>query len=131
MKQLNDPPKAVIVAASTENGVEHFSIFSRSVNRAKFKIFLEEMRERWPLDRVTIVMDNLSLHKSNDVKNKMRELGYQWAWTPVYSPQFNGVESVIGQCKHWVKRERLNRILKGRQVDIAEIIEDSFGRLKV
>ncbi len=45
MKQLNDPTRAVIIAASVENGVEHYMTFRRSVNKAKFKQFLQEMRE--------------------------------------------------------------------------------------
>ena len=43
-----------------------------------------------------------------------------------YSPDYNGVESVISQVKHWVKRERLSRVLKGQAVDIAELIEIGF-----
>ena len=83
MKQLNDKPRTAIVAASRENGVELFMSFEMSVNKHKFKLFLEEMKDKWPDDKVTIVMDNLALHKCPPVKNKMMDLGYEWAWTPV------------------------------------------------
>ena len=45
-------------------------------------------------------------------------------------PDYNGVESAIGQVKHRVKRERLSRVLKGQEVDIAELIEIGFQKLK-
>ena len=42
-----------------------------------------------------LVMDNLSLHKSNETKERMNELGFLYSWTPVYSPIYNGVEEII------------------------------------
>ena len=76
MKQISDPTRAVVVAASRENGVEFYMTFSRSVDKVKFKQFLDGMRELWPYSQVTLVMDNLSVHTSRDVKNKMDQLGY-------------------------------------------------------
>ena len=73
---MDNPAKAVIVAASVENGIEHYMTFHRSVNKAKFRLFLDEMKETAPPGLVTIVMDNLKLHSSEAVKSKMLELGY-------------------------------------------------------
>ena len=36
---------------------------------------------------------------------------------------------VIGQVKHWLKSLRLDRILKGQEIDLAELIEESFLRV--
>ena len=83
MKQISDPTRAVIVAASRENGIEHFQSFPQSVNKQKFQLFLEEMRESRPHDQVTLVMDNLSVHKCQAVRRKMEELRYQVAFTPI------------------------------------------------
>ena len=41
------------------------------------------------------MMDNLSLHKSQDVIDRMNVLGLLYSWTPVYSPAYNGCEEVI------------------------------------
>ena len=38
--------------------------FKSSVNIAKFKTFLDELRARYPFDNILIVMDNLAVHKS-------------------------------------------------------------------
>ena len=83
MKQLNDPTRAVIVAASRENGVEHFQSFPKSINKQKFKEFLEEMRDLMPDEPVTLVMDNLGVHKCRAVRHKMEELRFEAAFTPI------------------------------------------------
>ena len=82
MKQLNEKPKAVIVAASKEHGVEFYMIFEKSVNKVKFNQFLEGMREQWPHSQVTLVMDNLAVHISKAVRSKMDQLDYKAAFTP-------------------------------------------------
>ena len=40
-------------------------------------------------------MDNLSVHKSFVVRDRMEELGFKCSYTPEYSPQYNGSEEVI------------------------------------
>ena len=49
-------------------------------------MFLDNLRSKYPFDDIIIVMDNLSLHKSRHMKGRMDELGFLYAWTPVYSP---------------------------------------------
>ena len=66
-----------------ENGIEHYSSFPDSINKKKFKIFLEEMREKWPEDHVLLVADNLAVHRSREVKNKLEMLGMKMVFTPV------------------------------------------------
>ena len=49
-------------------------------------MFLDNLRAKYPMDDIILVMDNLSLHKSRDIKNRMDELGFLYTYTPVYSP---------------------------------------------
>jgi len=98
-KELQIEVKAVILAVSRESGVEHFDVFRHSVNKIKFKLFLEGLRRRFPFDDILLVMDQLSLHKSLEVKELMDELGFLYTYTPVYSPQYNGTEEAIAQIK--------------------------------
>jgi transposase len=55
-------------------------------------------------------MDNLRVHKNPYSEERMDELGFRWAWTPRYSPQYNGIEEVWSMCKSYVKKQRLNAI---------------------
>ena len=56
-------------------------------------------------------MDNLSVHTSRETKERMNELGFKFTFTPAYSPQYNGIEEVIGIGKQIVKKKRLDMIL--------------------
>ena len=95
--------KAIIAAVSREYGLEHIDVFSRSITKIKFKLFLEGLRRKFPFDDILLVMDNLSLHKSIEVRALMDELGFLYSFTPVYSPAYNGIEEVWSQSKRYIK----------------------------
>ena len=95
MHETNIEPIAILLAVSRENGLDQLESFKKSVNAIKFRQFLENLRAKYMFDDIIIVMDNLSFHKSNATKKKMDELGFMYAYTPVYSPKYNGVEEVI------------------------------------
>ena len=57
------------------------------------------------------MMDNVAFHKSGDVKERMNELGFSYTFTPVYFPQYNGIEEVIEIGKREVKKRRLEMIM--------------------
>ena len=80
------------------------------------------MRAKYPFDDIILVMDNLPLHKSNHMKSRMDELGFLYAWTPKYSPQYNGIEEVINIGKQFIKKRRLEAILNGEEIDLNEVI---------
>jgi len=78
--------KAVIAAVSRERGLDQIDVFRHSITKIKFKLFLEGLRRRYPFDDILLVMDQLSLHKSVDVKELMDELGFMYTYTPAYAP---------------------------------------------
>ena len=95
------------MAISGEKGIELVDIHKKSITKRKFMTFLDRLRQLNIFDNVTLMMDNLSFHKSGDMKERMTELGFQYTYTPVYSPQYNGIEEVIGIGKRAVKKRRL------------------------
>ena len=42
--QLKSPAKAMIMAISREYGIEYLEVFEKSINKCKFKVFLENLR---------------------------------------------------------------------------------------
>ena len=108
--QVNREAIAVLAAVSREFAVDLVMTFNRSVNVMKFKIFLEELRNRFPFDNILIMMDNLSVHRSLEVRDRLDELSFRWAFTPRYSPEFNGIEMVFAQSKRKIKKNRLHAI---------------------
>ena len=122
--------KAVILAISREKGIESIMFFEKSINKQKFRIFLEEIRSANPYEDVMLMMDNLSLHKSRDTRNRMDELNFHYVYTPVYSPQYNGIEEVISMGKRLIKNRRLEKILSYEGPGLTQIIMDSFNELE-
>ena len=76
-------------------------------------------------------MDNLTVHISNQIKERMDELGFAYVYLPIYSPQFNGVEEVFAIAKKIIKGKRLEAIVNGKEFDLFEIIKDSFESINV
>ena len=110
-KQLNIEVKAIIAAVSRENGLEHIEVFRHSCTKIKFKLFLEGLRRKYFFDDILLVMDQLSLHKSGDVRDLMDELGFMYTYTPVYAPAYNGIEEVFSQAKQCIKTRRLHNLM--------------------
>ena len=87
--------KAVLLAISRECGVEHIEVYNQSINKARFKVFLQSIRDNNLFDDIILVMDNINFHKSFDSRERMDELGFLYSYVPIYSPRFNGIEEVI------------------------------------
>lgn len=67
-------------------------MFDEAVNEEKFILFLKRLAEINQNKKVVIVMDNLAVHKTKNVKSLMRELNFEWIWVVPYSPEYNPIE---------------------------------------
>ena len=76
-------------------GLDIIMFFKDFVNVGKFLVFLDELRSRYFYDDICIYFDNLGVHRSRTVKERMDELGIAWIYGPAYSPDLNGVEFVF------------------------------------
>ena len=68
-------------------------------------------------------MDNLRVHHSNAAMERIDELGFEYIFTPPYSPDANPIESVFLIFKGQLKKERIKGIIHGRLVQIPQLIE--------
>ena len=109
---MNDATVALIGGVSNEIGVDLAITFDNSVNIPKFKIYLEELRARYFFDDLCIYFDNLSVHRSLEVRNRLDELSIAYVYSPPYSPDFNGIESVFSIFKNQLKKERIKAIIR-------------------
>jgi transposase len=80
----------------------------------KLKVFIQSLRDKYPFDDICLIMDNLNIHKGAELRALYDELGFMYTFTPVYSPQFNGIEEVINMGKKIVKDKRLELILTNK-----------------
>ena len=64
---------------------------------------------------VAVYIDNASFHKANSVKEYARDHDIELIFSPVYSPQFQPCELLIGYLKQYVKSERLKGLLNDKE----------------
>ena len=89
----------MLAGVSKEIGVDLVMTFKNSVDMPKFKIYIEELRAKYFFDDICIYMDNLSVHRSLAVRERLDELSIAYIYSPPYSPDFNGIESVFSILK--------------------------------
>ena len=121
---------AIIASVSRDAGVDLIMNFGKSVNKEKFKVYLEELRSRYFFDDICIVMDNLRVHNCNTVMERLDELGIEYIFTPAYSPDFNPIEIVFSIFKNKFKRMRINSIVNGREINYEAEIHRIFGLIE-
>ena len=82
-------------------------LFDYSVNKEKFKVYLDELRARLFFDDICIYFDNLSVHKSKEIRERMDELVFAYIYSLIYSPDLNPVEYMFSMAKKQIKADRL------------------------
>jgi transposase len=61
---------------------------------------------RYPLNRSVILIDNASIHHSDEAQELCTDFGVVLEFLPAYSPQFAPVETVFYNIKSWIRRSR-------------------------
>ena len=95
----NEPTLALLAGISKKNGLEHFMVFENSVNKEKFKQYIDGLRAANPGDEICLFMDNLSVHSSEHSKQVMRDHNIRWIYNCAYQPDYNPIESVFSLVK--------------------------------
>ena len=49
-------------------------IFDDSINKWKFKLFVQTLRDKFMKDKICIYFDNLAVHRSKDVRDELDRL---------------------------------------------------------
>jgi transposase len=130
LSQYGNVSIAVLAGVSQERGVDLAMIFPKSVNIPKFKVWLEELRARHLFDDICIVMDNLAVHHSREVVQRMDELGFEYVFTPAYSPDLNPIEFVFSFFKGQLKKDRFRSIQHGYPLDLRARILEIWGGME-
>ena len=107
---LKEPTLAVLSAISLDKGQEHFKIFDDSVNVAKFKQYLRELRDKNGNEKIAIFLDNLSAHRSDKSKEEASKLGFRFIFNVPYSPEYNPIEFVFSKVKSRFRRLRARKL---------------------
>ena len=107
MKDLNRSNVAILAGVSLEFGVDLVMTFPTAINIPIFRTYLDLLRNKFFFDDLCIYMDNLAVHRSNLIKERLDELSIAYVFNPPYSPEYNGIESVFSILKNDFKKKRL------------------------
>ena len=108
---MNMKPLALIFACSYQQGVEYCEIFPKSINALKFIDYLTRLRSsQGSNQRFSLFMDNLSVHKTKDVKKAMETLRIDPIYNVPYAPDFQPCEHCFSVLKNSFKRNRIYHV---------------------
>ena len=85
----------------------------------------------YPFDDICLYMDNLAVHKSQEIRERMDELGFEYVYGLAYSPEFNPVDTIFSLTKAYVKKKRLAAVINEYKVDLWKLIQESFDVIDV
>lgn len=96
---------------------------AKRASSTTFLTFVETIVAQWPTERLVLVLDNASYHKSADVRQWLLHHAPKVSvvWLPTYSPQLNLIERVWRFLKSRLACHRYWNDLPGL-VDLAEQI---------
>jgi hypothetical protein len=68
----------------------------------------------WPLPNSVLVIDNVSIHKVDGIRQMVEERSARLLYLPAYSPDFNPIELAFSSIKNWLcaNRDRVNQDLE-------------------
>ena len=89
------------------------------------------MRRRNGNQPLALFVDNLSCHRSADVRATAYELDIRLIFNAIYSPEFNPIEMVFAIVKNFFSKEKLKCISNDKQFMIKKEIELAFRACKL
>ena len=127
---MQEPTLAVLASISKERGLEHYQIYDYSVNIAKFKQFLQELRAKNGKEKIAIFLDNLSAHKSDKSKTEAASLGFRLIFNVPYSPEFNPIEFTFSKIKQKFRSLRARKLAGVDQSSTRALVAQAVECLK-
>ena len=93
-----------LLATLTPDGLGPALQLSGPVDRAVFEQFVAETLVPSLRPGQTVVLDNLSVHKSAKARHLIEAAGCQLVFLPTYSPDFNPIEHAFAKLKELLRR---------------------------
>ena len=86
-------------------------MFKRSVDTDKFIQFLVALVKKIDGRPVSLLMDQLSVHRSNRVKTWLNEKELDFLYNACYYPDGNGIEYIFSKVKGAFRKFRIKAIV--------------------
>lgn len=111
-----------LIAALDHRGMRCSTTIDGAVNRDTFEAFVEQVLLPclWAGDMV--VMDNLSSHKGQRIKQLIESAGASLLYLPPYSPDLNPIEPAFSKFKQLL-RSAQHRTMDGLWTDMQRLLD--------
>ena len=128
-KLLNTKTLAFVLAISKDKGLVACKTFERSLDQFDFIAFLKVLRKKYGDQRFALFIDNAGFHKAIKVNEYVADHNIEIILSPIYSPEYQPVESVIGLVKQCIKKKRLQNILQGKEQSYEKMLNEALKRV--
>lgn len=95
-----------ILAAMSREGLVGTMTVEGSTNTAVFLTYLDQVLCPALRPGQIVIMDNLSVHKNDAVKEKIEACGCRLVFLPAYSPDFNPIEHAFSKLKAFLRKAK-------------------------
>ena len=110
------------VAGLTLRGMVAPFVLDGPINREAFETYIERVLVRSLRPSDVVIMDNLSSHKSQRVRDLIEAAGASLLYLPPYSPDFNPIENAFAKLKALL-RKAAERTVDGLWATIGRLID--------
>jgi transposase len=93
-----------LLATLTPTGFGPGYQFPGAVDRPTFEAFVERILVPTLIPGQTVVLDNLSVHKSARARQAIEAAECRLLFLPTYSPDFNPIEQAFSKLKHQLRQ---------------------------
>ena len=111
-----------ICCAINVGSIIHYETKTSAYNSGSYIIFLRNLLNNLALNgklRGVLIMDNVNLHKTIEVRNFIANSGFELFYLPPYSPFLNPIENAFSEMKNFVKRGQ-----PSNESELMALIED-------
>lgn len=95
-----------ILAAMSAEGMIGTMVVEGSTNTAVFLTYLDNVLCPALRPGQVVIMDNLSVHKNEAVREKIEACGARLVFLPAYSPDFNPIEHAFSKLKTFLRKTK-------------------------
>ena len=116
------------IVGMSSDGVKAYELTTGSTDSIKFMDFIRgnliPSMQPFPNEHSIIIMDNCSIHHTQEVKDLIDSLGIVVFYLPPYSPDYNPIEELFSYLKYYLKEhEELVQLLPTPTAIIEEALE--------
>lgn len=93
-----------LLAGLTLEGIQAPLILEGAVDTLAFEVYVEQVLAPSLKPGQIVVLDNLSVHKGEHVRQSIEAKGCQVLFLPAYSPDLTPIEEAFSKLKTWLRR---------------------------